>query len=223
MLHRTRRTIPALLALFAAGAVHAQAVNIPDGALFKLGDGELRLACATVTVAGLLDGGNGVVDEAGDVYIVDGTISGGDADFFVSGGWNNGGTFIPGTSLVEFNDECTLDTTISGDNTFHDLRFTSSGGKTFLLQAGSTQTVQHSLSVEEDAGLASTDVSNPAYIDARSAVVSIAGLVGASVIFLGSAVAAIPVLSVPFLALLAALLVFSAPALRRRSGTPSGK
>jgi hypothetical protein len=140
----------ALALALGASPARPAGLSVEGGATVSLGTGTLDLGCTDLAVAGTFAGGSGLVAEARDVAIQPGgTLDGGSATFRVAGDWTNSGSFVPGTSGVEFADGCgRTSATISGNTGFFDFDMTTSEGKTYAFQAGSTQKVDGALTLE---------------------------------------------------------------------------
>lgn len=168
---RSRRTALAfLLGCFAASGAHAD-LDVPAGGQYILDAGVTDMACTNVTVSGtLLVQGGSLVNVRHLSIQPGGTIDGGSGLIELGGDWNNAGTFIPGTSQVNFRDLCGLTSVvIAGSTTFHDLSFVSSIGKNHSFFTGTTQTVGGELEIVGTAPLPiqfrSTSSSVTAFID----------------------------------------------------------
>ncbi len=120
----------------------------------SLGSGALDLACTDLIVGGSLQLDSAPVTGVRHVDIqAGGTINGGLGSITLSGNWTNSGTFNAGSSQINFDDSCGTGTsTITGNTTFFDLSLVSSSGKTFNMQAGSTQTIINLLTILGAAG-----------------------------------------------------------------------
>lgn len=151
MMSKTLRATPAIVAFccFAAVASAGQ-VTVGSGASFDLGTGSLDLGCADLTVGGTLSAGTVGMAAARDVTIdPTGLVNGETALLQVAGDWDNAGTFNAGSSSVNLVDGCgLLSATIGGNSTFATLAMTTASGKLFQFEAGSTQTVTQSLSIQ---------------------------------------------------------------------------
>lgn len=131
-------------------SAHAQ-ISIPPGGSLSLPPGaQLQLSCGQLDVQGTLDMGNAQIASAGQVNIGQGgTLNAGQGTLSVSNGWANSGSFQAGSSTVAFNDSCGAGSiTITGQTVFHNLTLTSTTGQTFVLAAGSTITVNGTLSLQ---------------------------------------------------------------------------
>jgi hypothetical protein len=161
----------AALGLGLDGASPAAEVSVGSGASLDLGTGSLDLGCANLTVAGTLSGGTVGFDGARNVTIdPTGIVNGGSATLEVAGNWDNSGTFTRGTSSVNFVDGCSLSSaTIWGDTTFYTLDMTTSSGKLYNFEDGTTQTIEQSLALAGAAGnlltIRSTVGGSEAYLD----------------------------------------------------------
>ena len=162
------------LALFApAFGAYAVGVTVEAGASFDLGDGRLDLGCSDLAVAGDFALGSGTVDQILDVTLsLGGTLDGANGTLNMTGNWNNaaGGTFIAGTSSVNFVDGCGVSAaTITGNTTFSTLTITTTTGKSYQFEAGSTQTIGAVLSLSGAVGnllvIGSTSPGNEAILN----------------------------------------------------------
>ena len=167
----TGTTLAALVVLVkvAAGAT----VTIGVGSSLDLGTGLLDLGCADLTVAGTLSAGTVGFSAARDVTIEPaGVLNANSATLEVAGDWDNTGTFNAGTSSVSFVDGCGVSlATLSGGTSFSTLTLTTATGKTYQLEAGSTQTIGTALSLSGTAGnlltLRSTSPGSAATLDVQ--------------------------------------------------------
>ena len=151
----TRRltTAGALLCAVLTGALAHADVVIPAGATINLAGGGLDLACTDLIVAGTLVTGSGPINNVRNVVIQSGgVLDAGASTLNVGGDWFNNGSFIAGTSQVNFIDACSSTSMINGNTTFNGLAFASSVGKTWTFASGSTQTLQQ-LTIKGAAGL----------------------------------------------------------------------
>jgi len=125
-------------------------VDIPAGGFMSLADGGLDLGCTDLIVAGTLQTNSAPVSNVRHLIMQSGgTIDAGSSVIGVGGNWSNSGTFIAGTSQVAFGDFCGIDpAVVSGNTTFYDVSFASGTGKTWRFAPGSTQTIQHLLSIQ---------------------------------------------------------------------------
>lgn len=164
------------LAAATAGAALPSHLSVGSGSAFSLGSGTLDLGCANLLVAGSFDVVSGSVEQALGVTIASGgTLDGGSGTLDLAGSWDNsnGGTFNAGTSSVNFVDGCGVlsPVSIAGSTTFSTLTLTTAMGKTYLLEAGSTQTIGATLSLSGTAGnlltLRSTSSGSAATLDVQ--------------------------------------------------------
>ncbi len=211
--HRLRRTL-GLLTLLGGMAPALPAwgaqISVPAGASVDFGSGRAAFHCADLAIAGLVQGGSAALASLRDVTIQSGgTLSGDSAYLYVSGNWDNQGSFVAGTSTVQFEDGCRTTTILSGDSDFYNLVFTSSSGKTFQLASGSTQSVSNSLVIAgtptNPLTLDNTDGSGPAYLDvAESATTDIqdANIIPGHIVFTGQVIPTLSWLAVMLLSLL---------------------
>jgi len=150
----TRRLITAgaLLCVLLSGVLARADVVIPAGGVINLAGGGLDLACTDLIVAGTLVTGSGRINNVRNVVIQSGgVLDAGASSLNVGGDWFNNGSFIAGTSQVNFIDACST-SMISGNTAFNGLAFASSVGKTWSFASGSTQTLQQ-LTIQGAAGL----------------------------------------------------------------------
>ncbi len=140
-----------LTTILAASGASAQQLTLSAGSSLSLANSTLDLACASLVVAGSFAVGNGTVDQALDVTIsLGGNLDGDNGTLNITGNWDNsaGGTFNAGTGSVNFVDGCALGVAaITGSTTFSTLTLTTTTGKTYQLEAGSTQTIGTLLSI----------------------------------------------------------------------------
>jgi len=149
-------TIPAWLLL--AASAHA-AITVPAGGSISLAGGALDMGCTDITVGGSLQDGSAAITNVRNVTIQagappDGTLDGGSGSITLAGNWSDSGTFIPGSSSVNFVDNpgCATASTISGNTTFNNLSLVSSIGKVYTIPPDTTQTVIHALTIQGVAG-----------------------------------------------------------------------
>jgi hypothetical protein len=176
----SRRSLATLAAIsvswLAATSSGASQLSVGSGSSFSLGSGTLNLGCASLLVAGSFDVISGSVEEALDVTIASGgTLDGGSGTLDLAGNWDNGdgGTFNAGTGSINFVDGCGVlsPVTITGSTTFSTLTLTTTTGKTYQFEAGSTQTIGVALSLTGVAGnlltLRSTSPGSAATLDVQ--------------------------------------------------------
>ena len=100
---RRLRALAAAATLGLATGASAAQLTVGAGSALDLGTGSLDLGCAGLVVAGTVAAGTNVIDWAQDVSIQPGgTLNGESATLYVTGDWSNSGTFIAGTSSVNF-------------------------------------------------------------------------------------------------------------------------
>ena len=152
---RVRVRLVALACAFLAGAAQAD-LTVPAGSVTSLGSGTVDLACTDLVVAGTLQLNAGSLRNVRNVSIqAGGILNGGSGLVEVGGNWTDAGSFVPGTSTVNFRELCSPGAaTIAGNTTFHRASFVTATGRNYVFAVGSTQTVT---SVLEIAGT----VSNP--------------------------------------------------------------
>ncbi len=156
-----------------AGFVHADLL-VPAGASVALNGGSSDLACSDLIVAGNLSVGSGSITGIRSVNVqTGGSIAVGSGTLSLSGNWSDAGTFAAGSGLVSFVDlaGCApTGGTISGDTSFAQLSFSTSGGKTYQLASGSTQTITRQLRIQGAPGvplvLRGTTTGRPAFLAA---------------------------------------------------------
>lgn len=125
---------------------------VPAGGTMSLSGGVVNLVCTDVVVGGTLDLGGGRLDNVRSVTIqAGGSIALGTAGTItLAGDWsNNGGSLNPGAGTVYFVDApaCATSSTISGNSNFYQLSIVSTLGKLYRFAAGSSQNVQHQLTM----------------------------------------------------------------------------
>ena len=118
-------------------------VSVGSGSSFNLGSGRLNLGCADLLVAGTMNAGTSGFTEARHLTVDPaGVLVGNSATLEVTGDWDNAGTFHAGTSTVQLVDGCSVKSAvITGETTFANLEMTTTRGKLYSFEAGSTQTV----------------------------------------------------------------------------------
>ena len=138
-----------LAVLGIASSASAGTVMVGSGAAVDLGTGSVALGCADLDVAGTLAAGSVGFTGGRDVTILpSGVVDGGTATLELSGDWDNGGTFVPGTSTVRIVDGCSLlSGMIRGKSSFHALEIESASGRQVTFEAGTTQQVTGAFSV----------------------------------------------------------------------------
>ena len=158
-------------ALWLATTASGAQLTVGGGSTVRLGDGGLDLGCADLVVAGTMAAGTSGIDQTRDVGIApSGTVEGESATLNVTGDWDNAGSFNAGTAIVNFVGGCGRNSAIiSGETTFSTLWITTSTGKLYSFQSGSTQTITNSLTLTGVAGnlltLRSTVGGNEAFLD----------------------------------------------------------
>jgi hypothetical protein len=172
-MRRSARWGTAALALALSRGAWGAVLTVGAGTSFDLGTAALNLGCADLSVEGTMSAGTVGFDQARHVTIgATGVLNGGSATLEVAGDWDNGsgGAFNAGTSSVNLVDGCGVSTsTILGSTTFASLTLTTATGKTYRLEAGSTQTIGAALSIAGTAGdlllLRSTSAGSEATLD----------------------------------------------------------
>lgn len=157
------------VALLAAGATaHAQSsFDVPAGASQTLAGGSMDMACGDVTVEGTLDLGGGSLTGVRHLSVAaGGQVILGTGSITLAGNWANAGTLAADTGSVNFvdNASCATQSTISGNSTFYTLNIASSTNKVTQFTSGSTQTVQHALTLT-GVQIQSTAANSPATIN----------------------------------------------------------
>ena len=143
----------ALLCVLLSGVPTHAALIIPAGGAVNLAGSTLDLACTDLIIAGTLVTGSATVNNVRNVVIQSGgVLDAGASTLNVGGSWSKTGSFIAGTSQVNFIDACSSTSMISGNTTFSGLSFASSVGKNWAFAPGSTQAVQR-LTIQGAAGL----------------------------------------------------------------------
>ena len=150
ILRAIRTTALAIVSVLGT-ASHAD-VLVPVGGTMSLSGGVVDLSCTDVVVGGTLDLGGGRLDNVRSVTIqAGGSIALGTAGTItLAGNWSNGGGSLnPGTGTVYFVDApaCATSSTISGNSDFYQLSIVSTLGKLYRFAAGSSQNVQHQLTM----------------------------------------------------------------------------
>jgi hypothetical protein len=146
-----RRSGGAWALLFAVGIwsfARADLIVPPNGNT-SVNGGTIDLACTDVTVAGTLQLGTGSLINVRNLTIqAGGTIDGGSGTIALGGNWSNAGTFVAGTSTVQFRDLCSFAfATVAGNTGFATASFVSSVGKSYVFAVGSTQSVSGILEI----------------------------------------------------------------------------
>jgi hypothetical protein len=141
-----------LALVLGAAPARAVGVSVEGGSKFFLGTGTLDLGCTDLSVAGTFSGESGDVDQARDVTIQPGgTLEAVWATLEVTGDWSNSGSFVGGTSRVNFRDGCgRTSATLSGSSVFWEMDITTSTGKAYAFESGSIQKVTGSLTLAGD-------------------------------------------------------------------------
>ncbi len=144
----------ALLFVLVGSTAHAAEMVVGAGSSIDLGSAVVDLGCADLIVAGTLGAGSGQVLQARDVTVSPGAVlDGNSAVVDVTGDWDNAGTFNAGTSTMRFVDGCgRTSAVITGDTTFANLDMSTTMGKEYQFNAGSTQTVTQFVSLVGAAG-----------------------------------------------------------------------
>ena len=135
--------------LLSTAPVHADVV-VPATGFMSLSSGGLDAFCTDVIVAGTLQTNSAPVINVRHVIIQSGgTLDAGSSSFSLGGNWSNAGTFTASGSSIVFGDSCAVNpSSVSGNNTFNNLSFVSSSGKTWQFAASATQTVLGLLNIQ---------------------------------------------------------------------------
>ena len=122
---------------------------VPANSQTDLNSGIVDLSCTDVVVAGTLNVSAGALKNVRNLTIQSGgIINGGSGAIEVNGNWSNGGSFVAGTSAVNFRELCGAGpATIGGNTTFFAVSFVSAVGKTYTFAVGSTQTITSLLEI----------------------------------------------------------------------------
>ena len=121
---------------------------IPSGGALALDGGSLNLAGTDAQIGGLLSLGGGQLDNAGSIAILaSGTLDAGSGQLMLSGNWSDAGSFLAGTSSVDFIDGSISSAQVLGNTTFANLSLVSATGKNYIFGAGSTQTIAALLTI----------------------------------------------------------------------------
>ncbi len=214
--------------LFLVSPALAAGITVPAGASLHLDGGSMDLGCGDLSVQGTTFADTSTIQNIAAVDVAaTGALDGDSASFIVSGDWNNTGSFSPGTSVVTLTDGCQSSTTITGNSTFHDLVLDGTTGRSFQFEAGSTQTITHSVTILATPGTLVSIASTVPGIYAELALgpgVTVNNANPSSIVWswiispLVAVVTAVPALSGTALALLvAALLWVGVGRLRRRN------
>jgi hypothetical protein len=132
------------LPLFASGDL-----VVPTGGQLSLNGGSVVLGCTNLSSSGTTNVGTGSLLDVGIATIqTGGVVNGGSGTIEINQGWSNNGTFVAGTSTVDFGEDCsTGPATISGDTTFSTVSFGTTTGRDYVFAAGSTQTITSLLQI----------------------------------------------------------------------------
>ena len=152
--HRWLQSILLATVLISAPAF-AQITVPPGGSLSIPAGGTLALGCTNLNVQGNLSLGSGSVDQGATVDIAaTGSVNSGQGTINAGVGWNNAGTFDPGTSTVVIDDACGIAQFLfTGRTTFYNLVIRSTVGRTFVIPAGLNLTVLGTLTLQGAPGL----------------------------------------------------------------------
>ena len=128
-----------LISILAAVLVGGIAGNAPADFTIEAGETYVLTAGETLTVDGNL------------TIVATGSLgaSAGSTNISLSGDWSRSGTFTPGDGTVTFTDSGTV-SNITGDNTFNDFTCITAS-KQLTFQAGSTQTISNTLTLNSQA------------------------------------------------------------------------
>jgi hypothetical protein len=137
----------AAVLLVCAGHAVAQ-ITIPAASAIQLAGGKLNLNGADLQISGTLSVGPGLVTNANNISIAaGGLLDAGSGAINLSGNWSDLGSFIAGTSLVNFIDGGSAQAIFAGATTFYTASFSSTTGKNYLFPVGLTQTFTNSLTI----------------------------------------------------------------------------
>lgn len=158
-----------LCLLAIAMAVNAAAIRVPADASLGVAAGQVRAACADLSVNGVADAGSGALLALRHVEIaVDGMVAGGSGRIEVGGDWRNQGVFQPEDGTVAFVDGCATSSTLSGELRFNRLEFVSNSGRSIVLPAGRVTSVTQHLRIDGSGGapidVRSSSASQPAFL-----------------------------------------------------------
>jgi hypothetical protein len=144
-----------LATAMAAQPLHAQ-IHVPAGARVQVGDGALQAGGLDLTVSGGFLVATGQVLGLRHVAISPGgLISGGTGMLRLAGDWRNDGSFVRGSSLIDFVDGAGLtEATISGSSQFSRLSFVSAQGKRYRFAVGTEQRIDTSLRIRGTSAIA---------------------------------------------------------------------
>ena len=178
---RIKSLILVLLGLY-AGAVLPAGITVDDGASLNIENDigvSVDLGCDDLVVNGTVSLGAATLSSVENVNIGStGTLNGNTGTIEMSGDWTKhaSGTFNPGTSSVEVSDGCGHGASnFSGSTSFYNLSVATATGRTWLLEAGSVQSIANALSLTGAPGnllaIRSTDhaTPNPGHIDLAAA------------------------------------------------------
>ncbi len=123
-------------------------IKIPAGARVQMGSGMLEAGGVNLEVAGQFLVSAGQASGLGNVSILgSGLIDGGSGLIRLSGDWQNAGSFVRGTGLVDFVDGAVSVAMISGNSAFYGLSFVSAVGKRYLFAPNSEQRIESLLRI----------------------------------------------------------------------------
>lgn len=126
----------------AASVNAAVGVSIGPGATLQLEDSELRLNCLDIDNGGEIIIAKGSIDSTRNFHNAsNSTLIGGTGNIWLTGSWDNQGTFIPNGSTVHLVDGCGQSVSkLTGDSTFFNFEVSTSNGKMLQTAANSSQT-----------------------------------------------------------------------------------
>lgn len=129
-------------------------ISVPTGARVDIGNGTVRGGGVDLAVAGQLLISAGQMLGLRHVGIANGgVIDAGDGLIRLVGDWRNDGSFLPGSSLVDFVDGAGLaEALVSGDSEFSQLSFVSTQGKRYQFMVDSEQQIAASLRIRGVSG-----------------------------------------------------------------------
>ena len=151
--------------VFAFGAT---GLVIPAGGALTIPSlASLNLGCSDLSIQGNTTFGSAQIQNIGSLSIGStGVLNAGSATIQVITSWTNRGKFVGGSSTVSFLDGCPpsqrsnavsargLNTHVAnqanifGDNVFNDLDLTSQSGRTYVMEAGHTTTVNGTFTMQ---------------------------------------------------------------------------
>ncbi len=124
-------------------------LEVPTGATINVPSIGVSAGCGAIVISGHLSVGNGRLSSVSSFSIeAGGIVALGSGMIIVGGDWANSGDFIPGTSTIVLGDSCgSTGSTLFGETIFHNLTLTSEVGNTVVISAGSSITVNGTLTL----------------------------------------------------------------------------